>query len=225
MIPDAAPLLPDIRCDPLIPARGLVWRWGRFTPDDRRGLIHGAGDGRLRLSLPPDLQQAVAKRRSEYLAGRLCATLALRACGSDEPVGRQGRAPVWPEGLGGSISHSDTLAVAVVTRAHSHIGVDCETVVTAQSAAQIAPLVLGDADRAAQPAGMAAPTYLTVVFSAKEALYKALSQDLADIPDFHEAAVTAFGADRLSLRFRGADVTVRWAQTQGHCLTLALPGH
>jgi 4'-phosphopantetheinyl transferase EntD len=70
------------------------------------------------------ISHAVEKRRHEFSAGRAYARLALAACGCTPqpiPVGAD-RRPVWPKGYVGSISRSDRLCAAVVSRADQYAG-------------------------------------------------------------------------------------------------------
>ena len=206
----------DLSADPLLPGPGLFWRSCGFLRQEASLARH---DG-VTLALPPDLSAAVPGRRAEFLAGRLCATLALRAAGSPGEVGRAGRAPVWPAGFSGSISHCGELAVAVV-RQGGGLGVDMEREFPAETAAEVAPLLLTPRDRARRPPDWSEPRFATLLFSAKEALFKALSAGLADIPDFTEAALERLEDGQAVLRFRGGCHTVLWAFRDGLCLTLA----
>lgn len=76
------------------------------------------------------IPSAGARRQREFRAGRLCAHRALAWLGmADAPLlNGPDRAPVWPHGVSGSISHTDTYAVAVVARASAFplLGVDAE---------------------------------------------------------------------------------------------------
>ncbi|WP_050526997.1 4'-phosphopantetheinyl transferase family protein [Pseudorhodobacter aquimaris] len=206
---------------PLIPSEGVIWRSCHFdvSPVDR--LEADTEFGRITVDLPPDLACAVDKRRSEFLAGRLCATLALRAAGSNGAVHRRGRAPVWPQGFAGSISHSSARAMAVVSPSLFALGVDCETWLTPQTAAEISEMVLTEQDLAHKPPDVDPARFCTVVFSAKESLYKALSNHLDDIPDFHEASIVQSGINRLVLSFRGWRIRVDYAAGADECITLA----
>ncbi len=134
------------------------------------------------LTLPEDLQRAVAKRQAEFIAGRVAACDALQAVGATPQmlaVGKH-RAPRWPQGVVGSISHNENLALAVAQRVDSGVdalllGVDVEsriddrslpaiqsTIATAQEAVILALVSLNAAQR------------VTTLFSAKESLFKAL---------------------------------------------------
>ena len=112
--------------------------------------------------------RAIGKRQAEFAAGRRAARAALRALGCPEvaiPVG-QDRAPQWPEGLRGAITHDAGLALAAVTNRGS-LGIDLT---------EAAPLP-GDTRRAILPhdaeQGMD-PLSERAGFSAKETLFKAL---------------------------------------------------
>ena len=55
--------------------------------------------------------KAVPKRVAQFTAGRVCARRALAQLGNTEPVPilmGEDRAPQWPAGYVGSISHTDT---------------------------------------------------------------------------------------------------------------------
>lgn len=172
------------------------------------------------IALPDDLAAAVPKRRSEFLAGRLCAAIALRAAGLPEEVGRLGRAPVWPKGCTGSITHSRNRAIAVVSRSARMLGIDCEALVPEARAQDLREMILTDAEAALRPEGMAFGTYFTLVFSAKEALYKARAPGLTRIPGFLEVTTTAFTADSLHLTLDGIPAQARYVLSGEDCVTM-----
>ena len=73
----------------------------------------------------------VLRRRREFSAGRACARQAMERLGfaaAPIPAGTD-RAPIWPEGMTGSISHSKTRCAAVVARCSDgvkSVGLDIE---------------------------------------------------------------------------------------------------
>lgn len=76
------------------------------------------------------MRHAVPKRRAEFAAGRAAARAALAACGLPAaaiPMADD-RAPVWPEGIAGSITHTPDMALAVVAPRSrlTGLGVDAE---------------------------------------------------------------------------------------------------
>ncbi len=74
--------------------------------------------------------RAVRKRRLEFAAGRHAAAAALARLGREPHAVLAGpdRAPIWPHGILGSISHSDTACIAVLARATgcASVAVDVE---------------------------------------------------------------------------------------------------
>jgi len=72
------------------------------------------------------LDRAIDKRRREFAAGRAAARMALRQRGGPDVAipAAADRAPVWPTGWQGSISHKDTLCAAIVTNAPVMLGLD-----------------------------------------------------------------------------------------------------
>jgi enterobactin synthetase component D len=160
-------------------------------------------------TLPPPLRSASAKRKTEYLAGRHCAFAALRAAACDAPappaMGAD-RLPQWPSGWLGSITHSSGEAIAAVSRVDATrlLGIDVETLIEPASVDGIAALVAQEGELALlldQISGCTPSQALTILFSAKESLYKALYPDTQRFMDFSAARVQAFtpGSRRLTL--------------------------
>lgn len=155
---------------------GVQWRSVRF---DRQRL---AVDDFIHHSIPlPDkVRHAAPKRQVEYLAGRLCAREALQALiGAPRVPGTaESKAPLWPSGTVGSITHSGDLAAAIVAPSvrYQGIGLDAERQLELARAERLAPqiLTLDECHRmAALPAAQRA-YFATAVFSLKESLFKAL---------------------------------------------------
>lgn len=164
-------------------------------------LLHGVSLADLHPMMPA---RAVRARQLSFLAGRLCAEQALNRLGCVvTSVGRNADGvPLWPEGFVGSISHSPTLAAAMAGRSNGAggIGLDCENVATGERLESILALCCTAAERVLlQPEIY--PALATLIFSAKEAGYKAIAHWLSRIPDFTEFEVCRFapGANRLWL--------------------------
>ncbi|NOH29084.1 4'-phosphopantetheinyl transferase superfamily protein [Vibrio mediterranei] len=92
------------------------------------------------------------------------------------PIGSY-REPLWPECLTGAISHTDNQAIALVAKQPSYqfVGLDIETNIENEVAQQICRDVY-DADEYAivSKQGLSLEVATTVIFSAKESLFKAL---------------------------------------------------
>jgi len=155
------------------------------------------------------VRSAVAKRQQEFRAGRACARAALRKLGLPTqplPVGPD-RAPVWPEGVVGSITHTQGFCAAVAAWRHEIAGLG----VDAEQRAAVQPSLLRHIGAEEERAWMARTPppahgdWPTLLFSAKESLYKTLAGGggHAKIPDFHDAVVAAppvRGVFRIELR-------------------------
>jgi enterobactin synthetase component D len=132
------------------------------------------------IDMPDSLQRAVAKRKAEYLAGRLCAREALHKAIGIEAVPGMGkdRAPRWPTGSVGSITHSNGKAAAIVgnARHYDSVGFDMEFVMPDERAVKLADQILTDTEKRRFQQVMASTPgeFLTLVFSLKESLFKAL---------------------------------------------------
>lgn len=200
----------------------LIWCEAGFVVADVQGLAVDSALGPVALSLPDDLRGAVAKRRSEFLAGRACAALALRQAGQAEDVPRMGRAPVWPMGVAGSITHSRDRAIAAVSTHYGAVGLDCEALVAPDRALQLAAAIFSETEERLRPEALPFATFFTLVFSAKEALYKALSPRLSRIPDFREVTLTAMEPGRMGLVLDGQAHEARFRMTARDCVTLVV---
>lgn len=138
--------------------------------------------------LPPEIRGAALRRQRGFAAGRRAAMAALVAAGH-QPSGPPGigadRLPLWPVGWHGSISHTDDLAVALVASGYPVLGVDIEALMSPQVASEVAAAIMPEAT--AGQAAMPPEQELCRVFSAKEALYKALYPHTRQFRDFSAA--------------------------------------
>lgn len=210
----------------------------------RLDLAHGVCVGvRLPSELPEDALAQVAPeerafaltlsplRRRGYVGGRVAMRAALAELSSSEaPVLTDDRgAPIVPPGFVGSISHKETIAVALAARegAGARVGVDVENDRPRRS--DIARHVLRPEERAELDGLDEEPRAreLLVRFSAKEAIYKAVDPFVRRYVAFSEAYVAPSGDGSAVARlFLRADeprfaVDVRWVRRDGLVLTTA----
>lgn len=147
--------------------------------------------------MPDHLDRAVLKRQVEYLAGRSCAATAIGAhIGRPSPAPAMGddRLPVWPESLSGSISHGGGLAAAIVGRAQRYLGlgIDVEAAVALPRCQRLGPRVANAREHALLSAlDTGAEGRFTTIFSAKEALFKALYPRVRLYFDFLDVELAA----------------------------------
>lgn len=153
---------------------------------------------------PTFFDRAVAARRADYLAGRLCAREALRKAGCAPGVPATGamREPLWPQGMVGSITHTRSYALAVVAR-QQHcrwLGVDAEEVDPRRASSEAFDLVASAAERQRLLAQWPLPAQaFTVAFGAKEAFFKAASAAVGRYFDFHDVVIAAVAANGSTL--------------------------
>lgn len=117
------------------------------------------------------IARAVPKRQAEFAAGRRAARIAMSELGHPPvalPVGAD-RAPIWPDGLLGAITHDAGLAYAAVLPSTKTAGLGIDLTEAAALPGKTRSVILPHAEEAtlddlAARAG----------FSAKETLFKAL---------------------------------------------------
>jgi 4'-phosphopantetheinyl transferase EntD len=149
---------------------------------------------------------AVPKRVGEFTAGRLCARRALAELGVvDIPIrAAPDRQPIWPEGIVGSITHTEGLCAVVVAERKllRGIGIDVEPAASVKSALWPRILVRAELDWLDSLEGHERAAAATLIFSAKEAAYKCQYPATGEHLSFCDLNVTVadWGAERGALR-------------------------
>ncbi|MCY1328327.1 hypothetical protein D9M69_138830 [compost metagenome] len=215
------------------PLAGTVLCSSRFAP----ALLADDAAARHGVPLPANVARAVAKRRAEYLAGRICARDAIvrLGCQPAVPGTAEDRAPIWPAGLCGSITHSDGWAAAIVARSCDWrgLGMDAEQLLEDQRALRLAQEIL-TADELARLGPQQAGLQVTLTFSLKESLFKALYPLVLQRFYFEDAELLEWRADgqaRLRLLVdlggewkRGSELQGQFGLFDGRLLSLvAIP--
>lgn len=150
------------------------------------------------------IKRAREKRAREFSTGRYLARRAMAELGlAAAAVPRaEDRSPVWPAGVQGSITHADELAVAAVARADALAGLGIDLEQTDRVTPPLFPKIF-TADERARLAG-ADPRQAGLLFSAKEAGYKAVYPRVGRYIGFMEAEVDVSWETRtLRLRYLG----------------------
>lgn len=131
-------------------------------------------------------------RLAEFRLGRACARRALGRLGMPPQAIAVGtrREPCWPAGIVGSISHAGGMAVAAVAHDHSFaaLGLDIEASQVLEP--RLIDMVCRPEEaRRLHAGGADAAAEALLVFSAKEAVYKALAPLVGRFIDFQEVAI------------------------------------
>ena len=146
------------------------------------------------------IENAAPGRAREFAAGRQAARQALDKLGlGDTTIGRwPDRRPMWPVGIVGSISHSQTFAVAAVSRDEQllGLGLDIEQplLVDVDMVAQ-AVLSADELDAARSLRGPQLGHHVAKVLGCKEAVYKAVYPIVGEYFDFRDLQVEFDGAN------------------------------
>jgi|GEM_PF-1454534 len=121
------------------------------------------------------------KYQAQFVAGRICAKSAIfNLIGKNIWLGRnKSKAPSFPPSLCGSISHSKNYALAIVAKTSNYqsLGVDIEHIMSFNRANKIKNKILTSAELQNLPSNkIKLAEHVTLIFSLKESLYKALNQ-------------------------------------------------
>ncbi len=185
------------------------------------------GDGDEQVLYPEEREvvaDAVVRRRRQFAAGRACARRAVAEVGATVGpilVGPR-RAPRWPTGVTGSISHTEGYAVAVAAPMPSTgpwsdghratLGIDAEQIGRVTERLHRSIFVADERDYLAGLGPAERAQAATVMFGAKEAFYKAQFAVTGAWVGFHDVALVAHD-DRYELH-RATDLEaldhVRW---------------
>ena len=194
-----------------------------------------AGSGPLLPPEPDAVRHATADRVAEYTTGRHLARRALAELGV-APVAlptAPTRAPVWPPGVVGSITHcAGYRAAAVARREHlAALGIDAEPDLPLPG--DTLGVIASDAERAALAGLPPGPVWDRLLFSVKESLFKAWHPLMGFWLDFGDADVRLHpdGCARVRLaeplvadgRTLG-ELTARWHATGGLLATAVAVG-
>lgn len=155
------------------------------------------------IQLPQALKTAAKKRLAEYVAGRIAARQALQQLGCNHgAVGRadDGR-PLWPVSVIGSISHHSNRACCAVAfdACHTVLGIDIEHYMSAELALSSQALILQPKEQLFvqhltrpeqnKQSMLTLEQAVSLFFSAKESLYKALYPGVLTYFDFLDASL------------------------------------
>lgn len=128
----------------------------------------------------PYVARAVEKRQQEYAAGRRCCRQGLATLGiTDFPIiPAASRAPIWPPGITGSISHCEGYCGVAITRTGeiNGLGFDAEPTTHKAPETDLIDLICTRTEKKwlAAAASQDRSYWFKLFFSAKESVYKAI---------------------------------------------------
>lgn len=156
----------------------------------------------LGITFPAKLNNAVVKRQAEYLAGRVCAKNALSTFGINDfqIISGENRAPIWPTNICGSITHTQGIAAAVVSNNPNiaGLGIDIECFMKEKQEKELQSHILAPNEQSSfSKLSKLSSNPLTIIFSAKESIYKALYPTVRNFFDFDAVTLIEFDNNRL----------------------------
>lgn len=156
----------------------------------------------LSIICPPSVQASVIKRQAEFLAGRVAARSSILQISPHitQPIKIEigvNRAPIWPKCFTGSITHSRSRAISVAKQRHDasdprdYIGVDVEDIIDVDLSSEFEGSIYTHQDRNIAFVSELPPNIaMTLIFSAKESLFKAIYPFVGEYFGFDKARVT-----------------------------------
>ena len=141
--------------------------------------------------------RAVPKRQREFFAGRNLARIAMQVLGENAcPIPcNADRTPTWPPGFKGSISHSDDHVMVALTSCPQILGVGIDI----ESRSGVDPELRGIISTDAGEASIDE----TILFSAKEAVFKAVYPICGEFLEFGDVTISlADNAGKIAARCR-----------------------
>lgn len=172
--------------------KGISIRVGRFNVDAYTDTLFKT----YQINLPEAIDGAVKKRKAEFLCGRFLAHKALKQLDFSVehiPIGKN-RAPIFPNGCLGSISHTQREAICAAARLSDfqYLGVDLEEVITTSTMNEVESLIINEAEkRLIYHTGLTPEAALTLAYSVKESIFKALHPSVGYYFDFSAARIKA----------------------------------
>lgn len=142
------------------------------------------------IECPSLIKKSVYRRRREFFFGRFCAITALRKIqpefSGNIPI-LHDRRPGFPPTISGSITHCDVFTAAICQPlVLGTIGIDAEKIMQNDQAIEICDLVVTNQE--IKQSGLSHfdfSTNLSLIFSAKESVFKALYPQVRQVFDFY----------------------------------------
>lgn len=192
-----------------------------------------------RLDCPDYLHGVSTSRLNAFFAGRIGLEAILRQhfCCHSAVTSKSIRLPIWPQGLAGSISHTQDQVFVIVSEKHQYVGADLQGLIGLDTAQQIASLILSPSEqRLGQGCvqyGLDFSQFLSLVFSMKESLYKAVYPFVQRYIDFLEVELIDLDLTQHLARFEFCSsmtkdhpalkyTQAQWQWCNGHVISYVL---
>lgn len=159
------------------------------------------------IDFPKTIKTSVTKRQAEFLAGRILASKVMSELeleGIQIPIG-ENRSPVWPVNISASISHTSDTAICIAGFKNDTVGVgiDIEKWLLDNTVNEIKSLIINNNEiHILKSRSIEFSKIFTIVYSAKESLFKALFSFIGFYFDFKDVELISFSLNNCSFEFR-----------------------
>lgn len=175
-----------------------LFRKAAFNCLDRRAeLSHDLVIFSQQIIHPEAVNTYHPERKKEFIMGRVCASQSFKECFGEDllnlPVNSD-RSPAWPSVAVGSISHNKHWAGAAVAKNTDLIGLGIDFEIIGRAKPEISSHIKTGHDLVNHPA-LSEEELLTLIFSSKESLYKALYPIIKKFFGFQDAALREVDSD------------------------------
>lgn len=143
------------------------------------------------------------KRKYEFVAGRICAKKVLTELGHSDFILKSGdkRQPIWPKGIVGSITHNKYFAICVASKQLRCLGVDIEEIIDNERLEKLQSQFVSKEEEVLN----ITPEIGTLIFSTKEALFKALFPIVQEFFGFMDAQVVEITKNEVTVKLLRSD--------------------
>ncbi|MFK7826983.1 MAG: 4'-phosphopantetheinyl transferase [Oligoflexales bacterium] len=173
----------------------------KYADDDSFLLRHQAN-----IETPTSFTNSCLKRKCEFIAGRLCARAALETnhIRDFQILSETDRSPVWPENFTGSITHSQNFAAAAIASKSvaQGIGIDTEVPITAKRLESIKSRLFLRQELNAGQEKNDPEIYYSLIFSAKESIFKCIYPLTGVFFGFHDALVSQINWNQQTFQYQ-----------------------
>ncbi len=165
---------------------------------------------------PNELSTSVPKRKCSFFIGRYLAKKIFLAL--SEPlycvaIGVH-RQPIWPQGWLGSLSHTDNFAMVLLTKDQGKhfVGVDVEHIIQKQEAEEISSSIHSIEEASYLiDSGITSDLATSLIFSAKESLFKATYPYIKHYFGFECARITSINRQREEMSIELSENMIKYS--------------
>lgn len=150
-----------------------------------------------RIQLQDNISSFHVNRKNEYLLGRTCAAVAYQECTGNELFkldSANDRSPIWPQEIVGSIAHNKKYVGAAVAKKPELLGIGIDFEEIGRAKLELSSHIRSNEDISYHPK-FSDEELLTLIFSTKESLYKALYPSVQKFFGFQDAALRQIDTD------------------------------